>query len=399
MTVQTAETPIREPIFTRDFTLVFLANLANFLGFYLLMATLPLYIARSVDREWLVGLILGVFGITGVVVRPLVGRLSDLRGGKVWMLGGATVLLGTMLLFGRAHGAPSLFLLRVLHGVGWAAFGTASSAMIALIAPARRRGEAMGYFGVSTNVAMAIAPAVGVLIVGAHARYNELFLVSAALVLLAGACALPVGDRRAESHAPAAGLQGFVLRSALFPSLVAGISTLTYASVVFFLPQYTAHFGLGNAGLFFTVLAVVLVITRGPLGWLSDRVGRALVVGPGLLVSAAGTVLLALWPTPVMLLAAAVVYGIGTAAVQPTLMAMATDGAHPARRGAAMGTYTTAFDLGIGAGAALWGWVIGATNFQMMYALSAGMCVIGVIVLAAGSGLARRQAIPQDSQG
>jgi len=384
----TVETPAqaRETIFTRDFTLVFLANLANFLGFYLLMATLPLYVAHYVGREWMVGLILGVFGITGVVVRPLIGRLSDLRGGKVWMLAGAAVLLGAMLLFTRAHGAPSLFLLRVLQGIGWATFGTAASALIALIAPARRRGEAMGYFGISTNVAMAVAPAVGVLIVGAHARYTELFLASAGLVLLAGACALPVGNRRAEAHTPAAGLQGYVLRSALFPSLLAGISTLTYASVVFFLPQYTEHFRLGNAGLFFTVLAIVLVLTRGPLGWLSDRVGRAWVVGPGLLISAAGAALLALWPTPIMLLVAAAIYGIGTAAVQPTLMAMATDGAGPAQRGAAMGTYTTAFDLGIGVGASLWGWIIGAADrYQLMFALAAGMCVIGVMVLAVGS--------------
>jgi len=386
----TVETPAatREPIFTRDFTLVFLANLANFLGFYLLMATLPTYVTGIVGQPWVAGMILGVFGIVGMVVRPFVGRLADLRGGKGLMLAGAAMLIAVMLLFGLAHSTASLFTLRVLQGVGWATFGTATSAVIALIAPAKRRGEAMGYFGISTSVAMAVAPAIGLLIV--KHGYSWLFLASAALVTVAGLQVVPVGNRRAEAHVPVSGLEAFLLRSALLPSLVAGVSTLTYASVVFYIQEYADHFHLGDAGLFFTVLAGALILTRGPLGKLSDRIGREWVIGGGLLCSAAGTLLLALLPDRWMLLVVAAIYGLGTAAVQPTLMALAADHAAPARRGAAMGTYTTAFDLGIGAGAALWGWVIGALGFRSMFAISAGMCVIALVVLAAGSMAARR---------
>jgi MFS family permease len=241
-----------------------------------------------------------VFGIIGVVVLPVVVRLVDLRGGKGLMLVGTALLLATMLLFGQAHGASSLFLLRVLHGIGWAAFSTASSALVALIAPTSRRGEAMGYFGMSTSVAMAVAPAIGLAI--AHKGYPLLFLASAGLVLAAGMSTLPVGDRKAAIPAPASGLQGFLLRAALLPSLVAGISTLTYAAVMFYIEEYANHFHLGNAGLFFTVLAVTLVITRGPLGRLSDRIGREWVIGAGLACSAAGAALLAIYPDRWMLL-------------------------------------------------------------------------------------------------
>lgn len=381
----TAQT--REPIFTRDFTLVFLANLANFLGFYLLMATLPTYVTGIVGKPWVAGMILGIFGIVGMLVRPFVGRLADLRGGKGLMLAGAAMLIATMLLFGLAHSAASLFTLRVMQGVGWATFSTATSAVIALIAPAKRRGEAMGYFGISTSVAMAVAPAIGLLI--AKHGYPLLFLASAVLVAVAGLHVVPVGNRRAETQLPVNGLGAFVLRSALFPSLVVGVSTLTYASVVFYIQEYAKHFHLGDAGLFFTVLAAALICTRGPLGRLSDRIGREWVIGGGLLCSAAGTLLLAVLPDRWMLLVVAAIYGLGTAAVQPTLMALAADRAAPARRGAAMGTYTTAFDLGIGAGAALWGWVIGALGFRSMFAISAGMCVVALVVLAAGSNAAR----------
>lgn len=366
MTSEMAEPAARERIFTRDFTLAFLANLASFLGFYLLLATLPTYVKGLVGAEWLAGAILGIFGLVGVVVRPLVGRLADLRGSKALMLVGAAVLVATMLLYPLAHTAPALFLLRVLQGVGWATFGTAASALVALIAPAARRGEAMGYYGVSGSAAMAVAPVIGVALVGgASGRYGTLFLVSAALALASALVTLPVRRRRPPSPSAARGLAALILPSAVFPSILAGVSTLTYAAVMFYIERYAEEQHLGNGGLFFTVLAVVLVLTRGPIGRLSDRVGRTAVIAGGLVCSGAAGMLLALPPTLSLLLTVAVLYGIGTAAVQPTLMALATDRAAPAERGAAMGTYTTAFDLGIGLGAALWGAVIGAGGFRI----------------------------------
>ena len=391
----TIETPAahREPIFTRDFSLLFLANLTNFLGFYLLLATLPKYISGFVGEQKVVGVILGVFGIIGLVLRPMVGRLADLRGGKKLMLAGSAVLLLATILYPRGDDALSFLGLRVLHGLGWAAFGTAASALVALIAPARRRGEAMGYYGMSTNVAMAVAPAVGVFIVEREGwGYPLLFAVSAALVLLAGTVTLPVRDRRAEACALARGWRAYFLPSAIFPSAVAGISTLTYASVAFYLPQFSAEEKLGNPGLFFTVFAIALVVTRGPLGKLSDRLGRAWVVAPGLLCSAGAMALLALWPSHLILLVVAGLYGLGTAAVQPALMAMATDDAGPAQRGAAMGTYTTAFDLGIGGGAMLSGVLIDAAGFHTMYLVAGALCLLGIVVLAAGGGFAGKRA-------
>jgi len=391
MTIEIPEAKASESIFTRDFSLLFLANLTNFLGFYLLLATLPKYITSFVPEQKVVGVILGVFGIIGLLLRPFVGRLADLRGGKRLMLAGSAVLLLATLLYPRGDDALSFLGLRVLHGLGWAAFGTAASALVALIAPASRRGEAMGYYGMSTNVAMAIAPAVGVFIVERDGLgYPVLFAVSAALVLLAGSVTLPVRDCRALACTMARGWRAYFLPSAIFPSVVAGISTLTYASVAFYLPQFSEKEGLGNAGLFFTVFAIVLVLSRGPLGKLSDSLGRAAVVAPGLLCSAAAMVMLALWPSNVMLLAVAALYGLGTAAVQPSLMAMATDRAGPAERGAAMGTYTTAFDLGIGSGAMLCGLLIDAFDFHVMYLLSGAVCLLALAVLAAGGGFGQR---------
>lgn len=389
MTTEQPTIDVRPRIFTRDFTLVFLANLTNFLGFYLLLSTLPTYVTNILHKEWLVGVVLGIFGIVGVVVRPVVGWLADRWGGKLQMLVGAVLLIGTMLIFPFAGNAPSLLALRVLHGVGWAMFGTAASAMVALIAPAARRGEAMGYYGVSTSVAMAVAPAVGLAIVKARGEYHTLFLVSAGLILLAGLAALAVRNRRPDVPAMECTVECLFLPSAIFPSILSGLSTFTYSAVVFYIVRYADHFKLEQGGLFFTVLAITLVVTRGPIGKLSDRFGRAQVLAPGLVCAGAAVMWLALPPAPWTLATVAVLFGIGTAAVQPTLMALASDGAGPAERGAAMGTYTTAFDLGIGLGAGVAGWIIGAAGFQAMYLLSGLMSLLCVVVLTAGGGFRR----------
>jgi MFS family permease len=282
---------------------------------------------------------------------------------------------------------------RVLHGVGWAAFGTAASALAADLAPVSRRGEAMGYFGVGMNVAMAIGPALGVFLVG-RTGYGALFLT--AMVLSAAAALTTVGitdpGRRPSGASVQRGWRSFILPSALFPSAVLFTNALTYASVVALLPLYAEEAKLGNPGLFFTVFSVVVLVLRGPLGRLSDRRGRAVVVAPGLAFTFVALLVLSQAQSMAALLVVAVLYAIGVGAAQPTLMAMTVDRARPQERGAAMGTFTTAMDLGIGVGSIVWGVTAEAFGFQTMYVAASLMGLVGVAVLLGGTiGRGKRQ--------
>jgi MFS family permease len=286
---------------------------------------------------------------------------------------------------------PLLMAVRVLHGVGWAAFGTAASALAADLAPLSRRGEAMGYFGVGMNVAMAIGPALGVFLVG-RTGYGALFLT--AMVLSAAAALTTAGiaePRREPGHrASQRGWRSFILPAALFPSAVLFTNALTYASVVALLPLFAEKAGLGNAGLFFTVFSVVVLVLRGPLGRLSDRRGRVVVVAPGLLFTFVALLVLSQAHSLTAMLVVAVLYAIGVGAAQPTLMAMTIDRAKPQERGAAMGTFTTAMDLGIGVGSIVWGMTAQAFGFPAMYVAASFMGLVGVALLLAGT--ARRRA-------
>lgn len=373
-------------MFTRDFSLAILANLFSFASMYVLLATLPLYVVAIGGTVSDAGVVLACFTLSAVVVRPVVGRLSDRRAKKAIMLAGAVILAASSLLYAPVHSVPLLMAVRVFHGVGWAAFGTAASALAADLAPLSRRGEAMGYFGVGMNVAMAIGPALGVFLVG-WTGYGSLFLT--AMVLGAAAALTTAGiaePRRAPGQgALQRGWRSFILPSALFPSAVLFTNALTYASVVALLPLFADEVGLGNPGLFFTVFSVVVLVLRGPLGRMSDRRGRVAVVAPGLSVTFVALLVLSQAQSTTTMLVVAVLYAVGVGAAQPTLMAMTVDRAGPQERGAAMGTYTTAMDLGIGVGSVVWGVVAQSLGFATMYVAASLMGLVGVALLLAGA--------------
>ena len=380
-------------MFTRDFSLAILANLFSFASMYVLLATLPLYVVAIGGTVSDAGVVLACFTLSAVVVRPVVGRLSDRRAKKAIMLAGAVILAASSLLYAPVHSVPLLMAVRVFHGVGWAAFGTAASALAADLAPLSRRGEAMGYFGVGMNVAMAIGPALGVFLVG-WAGYGSLFLT--AMVLGAAAALTTAGiaePRRAPGQgALQRGWRSFILPSALFPSAVLFTNALTYASVVALLPLFADEAGLGNPGLFFTVFSVVVLVLRGPLGRVSDRRGRVAVVAPGLSVTFVALLVLSQAQSTTTMLVVAVLYAVGVGAAQPTLMAMTVDRAGPQERGAAMGTYTTAMDLGIGVGSVVWGVVAQSLGFATMYVAASLMGLVGVALLLAGAAAGRSRA-------
>ena len=390
---QALESASADRVFTRDFSLAILANLFSFASMYVLLATLPLYVVAIGGTVSDAGVVLACFTLSAVVVRPVVGRLSDRRAKKAIMLAGAVILAVSSLLYAPVHSVPLLMAVRVFHGVGWAAFGTAASALAADLAPLSRRGEAMGYFGVGMNVAMAIGPALGVFLVG-WTGYGSLFLT--AMVLGAAAALTTAGiaePRRAPGQgALQRGWRSFILPSALFPSAVLFTNALTYASVVALLPLFADEAGLGNPGLFFTVFSVVVLVLRGPLGRMSDRRGRVAVVAPGLSVTFVALLVLSQAQSTTTMLVVAVLYAVGVGAAQPTLMAMTVDRAGPQERGAAMGTYTTAMDLGIGVGSVVWGVVAQSLGFGAMYVAAGLMGLVGVALLLAGAAAGRSRA-------
>ena len=374
----------KERLFTANFLLACFITLASFASFYFLLATLPVYIVAIGGNEAQVGLIIGVFSGTTVLLRPFVGRAADDFGRRLFIVAGSAVLAAASALYPFASTVLLLLGLRVFHGVGWASFGTATSALVADVAPRSRRGEAMGYYGMFTNLAMAVGPALGVMLMQRYS-FPVLFFAAAGVALVSVALALLVREPvRSAPPAAANPGEGLIERSALFPALVLTLATITYGSIVSFLPLFATKQGIGNPGVFFTVFAFVLIVARGFTGRLSDRYGRAATIAPGLLLAALGLAMLSTASSLAAFLGVAVLYGLAFAAFQPALMALVVDRAAPHRRGAAMGTFSSAMDLGIGLGSVIWGVVAQLAGYEAMYLASAAVALLALAAFLLG---------------
>ncbi|MDA5109424.1 MFS transporter [Brevibacillus thermoruber] len=374
-----------EPLWTKDFVLLALSNFFLFVGFQMLIPTLPLFVTERGGDQLAVGLVVSLFTVSALLVRPFAGKALDSVGRRpVLMVGLALFLLCVAGYYWMATIALVLGL-RFVHGIGWGIATTTYGTIASDLIPAARRGEGMGYFGMFSSLAMALGPLVGLWLAQSFG-FGWLFAISSVLTALAMLLSRPVkmaAPAGAGRRQPAAERSGLVERKALFPSLLVLFLGVTYGGIVSFITLFGQEAGIGNVGLFFLFNALSLMLIRPVAGKLFDRKGHAWVLLPGGVVLAAGLLTLSYSTTSFGLIAAAILFGSGFGAVQPSLQAWTIHRVPPDRRGAANGTFFSAFDLGIGVGAMLLGAVAKATGFALMYRCSVVVILLYLIIYLA----------------
>ncbi len=358
----------KEPLWTKEFIIIFIVNLFTFLGFQMLLPTLPIYAKYLGGSDTSAGLVVGIFTVSALLIRPFVGQALDIYGRKGIFLSGLVIF--AVCVFGYIW-APSLLVLliiRFIHGFGWGLSSTSASTVAADIIPKSRLGEGMGYYGLAATISMAMAPALGLYLFNRFG-FDILFVVSAVMVSIAIIIANLIKYHNVELHPRQAKLS-LIERAALRPTLVVFFMTMTFGAIVAFIALYAQQRGISNIGLFFTLHALAVAVSRPLAGRIADMRGFDVVVIPGIILVAIAMVLLSRAEDLSGFLLAAVIYGAGFGAVQPSLMAMAIVLSPPQRRGAANATFFTGFDLGIGLSSIMWGAVAELTGYSLMYLLS-----------------------------
>ncbi len=363
-----------EPLWTKNFLLVMATNLTVFLGFQVIMPIMPLYVQSLGVSEGLIGLVTGAFTLTGVIIRPFAGQILDNRGRLPIYIMGLVVCVLAIFSYSIAGTVLLLMLFRLLHGVGWGIGTTGAGTIASDLIPRSRLGEGMGYYGLTTVLAMAIAPSIGLQLVH-YTSYHNIFLLSGGITLLAIFLALPIKVPPVSKKMPEQESGPLLEKTAFRAAVAIFFITLTYGAVVTFLAIYTAELGIVNIGPFFTVYALTLLAVRPLSGKLADKKGDTVVIVPGIVALILAMLLLSVAKTLPVFLLAGFAYGIGFGATNPALQALAVRKVAPDRRGAANGTYMNGFDLGIGLGAVLWGLVSSATSFSIMYLI----CIVPLL--------------------
>ncbi len=358
----------QKELWTRDFLLITLGNLFIFLGFQMLLPIMPVFALELGGTEAWAGMVTGIFTLASVIMRPITGRLLDRQGRKGVYLGGLLLFFLCMVAYHWVPGIVFLLLLRFIHGFGWGASSTASSTIATDIIPKARMGEGMGYFGLTGTLAMAVGPALSLGLAGRYG-YNTVFTIATASVVIALVFALLIRYQEPEGRAnpDLANKQSIFEKTALRPGVTIAFITMSYGGVVSFIALYAAQRQVENIGLFFTVYAIALMISRPVFGKLSDRKGYSFAILPGMIGVSGAMLLLFFAHTLAGFVVAGFIYGLGFGALQPALQAMAVRNVPPSRRGAANATFFLGFDLGIGVGAMLWGAVAELVGYQAIY--------------------------------
>lgn len=366
------------PLLSRPFVLICLATGFFYLSFYLILPVMPLYVASLGGTSTQIGLIIGLFAFVAMFMRPLAGWLIDTRGDRKVLVAGMAIFLLASLGYLLTPSVQGVLALRVFHGIGMGLFPTAATVVIAELAPPARRGEAMGWFGIANSISVILGPAGGLAVV-TRLGYGTIFVVAAGVAALGLECIrqLPRPTRDPGRRARVPRPRDVFSRAALLPSTILLCLCVSYGAVIAFIPIVATQRGLANPGLFFTVYAAAMLLVRSKAGEISDRLGRAAVILPGMVITAVSLVALGLTSGPTGVLLGAAVFGVGFGCVQPALTALTADRVAPEERGKAMGTFYTAWELGIVVGAVGSGWILNLTTFSVVLMICSALALIG----------------------
>jgi predicted MFS family arabinose efflux permease len=361
-----------EKIWSKDFLFIFLANFFIFLGFQMTLPTIPLFVEHLGGNDQLIGFVVGIFTFSALLVRPFAGRMLETKGRGFIYLTGLAIFVFSVGSFGFASGIAFLFLMRIIQGVGWGFSTTASGTIATDLIPPRRRGEGMGYFGLSGNVALAMGPTLG-LALAAAITFKQLFLISAALGIAAFFLASRITYKKVEQSEEKTVKRRWDVyeKSALQPSLLLLFITITFGGIATFLPLYSAQKGIAGIEWYFFIFAVTLMLSRSFAGQLYDKKGHGAVFLPGTFLIMIAMILLAWLPNSLVMFIAAGLYGFGFGSVQPALQAWAVQDAPMNRKGMANATFFSFFDLGVGVGAMAFGQIGHWLGYGSIYIASA----------------------------
>jgi len=357
------------PIWNRDFTLLWVTNFLTAVAFYFLLPTIPPYSTQvlAADKSQ-VGYLMSMFTLSAVAIRPLAGYLLDARGRKTTYLVGLALFAAIIFAYGTAPSFAMLLAVRVLHGLAWGTVTTGSSTVAADLLSSERRGEGLGYYGLTMALAMAFGPLLGLQVAG-NGQYGRLFLVAGLIAAAALVTGLSVRYPVVKPTGRGISIDSFIERKILPIALINLLAMFTYGGIVTFITLFAAERGL-DSGIYFLIYAVALSLTRPFAGRIQDKQGPNIILGTGLVALAIGFIVLSVSHSLPIMAVAAVLLGVGNGNVGPTLQAMALNMVPPQRRGVASSTLFSATDLGIGLGAALLGWVAEATSLGTMFAVS-----------------------------
>jgi MFS family permease len=348
-----------------------------FLSAFQLLPTAPFRIHELGGSTFASGLFLGFLTYASAFSAPLTGAISDRIGRRRTLVVASGVILLCAIGYALTTSYRVMLALVVVHGVFWSGLLSASAAYMTNLLPERRRAEGIGYWGMSTVAAVAVAPPIAFWLMQ-HGGWRWVCVSCGSLNVLMGAIAWALEDDHSSTPQPTNLPTSLIEWRVLVLSLTLFLYSFGYGAITSFSALYADAIGVSPKSLYLTVLAVVILLTRPFSGGLADRIGYRRVFMPCLVLIATGLAVLATGSTRGSLVASAIVFGVGFGTAYPVFVAYVMRDVTAARRGAAFGAILAAFDTGIGTGSTSVGWLIERYGFATAFGTAAVLSAIAL---------------------
>lgn len=376
--MKTAEEP---RLITPLFALITASGLCYFLAIGSLLPTLPRYVEDELSGSGFeVGLVVGAFAVSAALVRPLVGRLGDTLGRRTMAAAGAAIAAVSIAPLGLVHAVWFLVLVRLVTGLGEAAFFVGAATAAQDLSPDHRRGEAASFFSIAIYGGLAFGPAAGEWIYRNHGPSAEwTFATVACMVSLLLASFIPRELGRVENPTPRRGL---LHPAAVLPGSVLLLGLIGFTGFAAFVPLYVDEIGLEDAGPFFFAYGAIVLTVRIFGARIPDRLGAVRTSTIALVSIATGIGTVAAVGSAGGLWVGTVLLSLGMSLLFPALFILAVNNAPAEERSHAVGTFSLFFDLSQGLGAPALGILVTIFGVEQAAFVGGAVMAVGGLVLA-----------------
>lgn len=385
---------MKEKIWTRDFTFLMIGLLLISCANYFFASSIAVYAKLISSSGVYAGLLTSSFYFGSVAMRLVNGTLVQKYGARRLMLIGAVLCFSACLAHNFAGTILVLVIFRIIHGIGYSVFSTASGTAASYIVPPKRIAEGMGYYTIGNVLAMALGPAIALSIVSEESRvqFHQLFCIAAVicgvavvLVLLMkpNGTARPAIGEKSGAASDAADLPRTFLgfeKGVLLPTLISFMMSFSYAPVIVYLTAYGLTKGWKNVGFAFTMYAAGLLSSRLIAGKISDRRGADYVMYPAYIMGITALVMIALCPNEPCLYAAMVILGLCVGGYNPQINVFCISRCSEERRGTATAAFNGACDLGLALGSTISGILISIIGYRGVYFIGAAVCFTAMLI-------------------
>ena len=364
---------------------VMTANFMLYFAFYVLTPLLPIYLSETFGAtKDVIGILLSGYTISSLLMRMFSGYIVDSFPRKTvlmvsfagfWIFFGGYIAASTLLMFA---------IVRTLHGLPFGALTVANSTVAIDVLPSSRRNEGMGLFGLSNNLAMAIAPSVGIYLYRYLHDFTTLFWIAFAVALIGLLCDQTVSlpKRDIEPNKSKLSLDRFFLTRAWLLAVNIAFFGFCFGVLSNYLAIYSKEVLeiTGGTGTYFALLSIGLFVSRLQ-GASALRKGRLTHnAAEGICLSTVGYILFVAVPGPIGYYASAILIGLGNGHMYPAFLNMFIATAHHNERGTANSSILTSWDLGFGAGILLGGVVAEHISYTATFWMTAASQTVGCLL-------------------